>query len=231
MAGPLNVVKVPLREASIEVRFPGDARIDSFRGVFQQRVRHRFPHLLVPLVKPDEPAALRPYRFESSSQTSSVSLGLSSFGLSMQDYPGWSSFRQQALELWGLVADTIEPARITRLGARYVNHFDEELVPRLDLSAPPPYLAWLPHDPSFHHGITLLEDGPRGMLVRVERPRGTCELVVDLDSFCTDLEPGDIPEELDQLHTRLEREFLQVLEPRFRETLARCAERGAAEGQ
>ena len=83
---------VPLTEAIIEVRFPGDARIDHFRGEFQQKVRNEFPLLLAPTLESNESPALLHYRFSNEAQTRSVDLALHSLMYSSKEYPGWETF-------------------------------------------------------------------------------------------------------------------------------------------
>ncbi len=59
----IEVIPVPLAEAVIEVRFPGDADVERVRGSFQRTIREEFPDLRVPRVVPGESIATMPYVF------------------------------------------------------------------------------------------------------------------------------------------------------------------------
>lgn len=131
---------------------------------------------------------------------------------SNEDYPGWATFRQKLIELWGTYASHSKPTSITKIGLRYINrirHTEE-------LNRPRDWLQTnddLPKSLLFSEGHFLgrLETSPTPSDLRVvtvtgeqagpDWPHGTT--VMDIDRITTDLvEPTttNVAEALDILH-------------------------------
>jgi len=113
------VVSVPLTEAVIDVRFPGDASIDGARGAFQREIEEDLPNLRVPRAKEGEAFALMPYLFTDDRLLSSVGLSLNQLFYSTREYPGWESFRERFMACWSALAGLVDLDRLTRVGMRY----------------------------------------------------------------------------------------------------------------
>ncbi len=153
----LKSIRVPLHEAVIEARFAGDARIDSWRGDFQQLIRGKYPLLLVPAVNPGDFPALLHYQFSNETQTARVSLSLNSLAFSSLEYPGWEQFRQEFIGHLQLLQRNITPNHLTRLGVRFINHFDQDLTQSFRQNLPKHYLAPLKLNPEFHLSIIKVQ--------------------------------------------------------------------------
>jgi len=44
----------------------------------------------------------------------------------LPQYPGWEEMKRDVLSAWGEVREVVEPARVTRIGLRYINHIRRE---------------------------------------------------------------------------------------------------------
>jgi uncharacterized protein (TIGR04255 family) len=214
-----QIVETPLVEATVEIRFPGDARIDRFRGDFQLLNRDSYPQLFVPQVVPGQAPALQHYRFSTENQMSSVSLAVNSLSVSTREYPGWSLFKERVLNLWGLLNDEIGPKTITRIGVRFLNEFsgiDSEMVRSEDR---PVFLLALGEDPTEYSFKTVLRRDPKLRIEVMKKAAENADFLVDLDAFFLNREPGGLSEDLDGLHEVVETEFLGMLAPEYKSQL------------
>ena len=112
----------PLVEVVCELRFPGDLEIECRRHLFQQRIRERYPHLLVPQVQPGAHFGMVPYRFENTSRKQGMSLAINRFAYYVREYGGHTGFFDELFRLTDLLRDVFPTINeLTRLGWRYVN--------------------------------------------------------------------------------------------------------------
>lgn len=178
---PFDIIGVPLVEASIEVRFPGDARIEALRGDFQQAVRQECPHLLVPKYREGEAPALAPHVYRSDGGKRTIALAIHMLAYSTQDYPGWQAFLGRYLRYWSLLEAWIAPKESTRVGLRYVNRLDGETRRHLRHSDPPPFLVPLREPVARHHGTSTISAEGHELDVTVHYD-GEEELTIDFDA-------------------------------------------------
>lgn len=213
----IEVIPVPLAEAVIEVRFPGEADVERLRGSFQKTVRERFPDLLVPRVVAGESVATMPYVFSRRDRSQAVLLSVNLLGYIARSYPGWVRFRDAFLEHWQHLTDLVPVGRATRVAVRFVNRFDgqlTEVVRRTDL---PPFLAPLQLDTVRHEASTRYRT-QRGHSAHVQVlwEASNSALSLDFDVALDDLEDVDsLSGTLDRLHDDVEALFLASVEPRF----------------
>ena len=210
---------VPLLEAALEIRFPGDARIEALRGDFQSRIREDFPFLFVPKVNPGDSPALLPYRFQNGQATRIVGLALNSFSYWSYEYPGWESFLQEALDMWSFIAESISPETLTRVGLRYTNQFDSELKEHLNLESPPFYMVPLRNEVETHRSLTQFTTEDCSFVVSVLRLADKDELLLDYDVFVEEATPSKLSETLDTLHHKLEEEFKKCISSNLQNAL------------
>jgi uncharacterized protein (TIGR04255 family) len=208
---PIRVTTVPLAEATAEIRFPGDARVEAWRGELQQQVRKDFPLLFVPFAKEGEAPALQHYRFQCEDSSMTLSLAVNSLAFSTRVYPGWAAFRARILGYWSLLNGAISPRRLTRIGLRYKNLFLGDL--KRDLTGGDRrYLAVLRDRPIFHRAVTVLDCGECQLIVNVGLPEETeAPIEIDLDAFVRDVHPDALELAIEQLHETLESEFLAII--------------------
>lgn len=214
----LKSVRVPLHEAVIEARFAGDARIDSWRGDFQQLIRGKYPLLFVPAVNPGDFPALMHYQFTNETQTARVSLSLNSLAYSSFEYPGWEQFKQEFLVHLQLLQKSLNPHRLTRLGVRFINHFDQDLARHLKQGFPKHYLAPLRLNPEFHISTTRFNLDDHKMLINVRKENGL--LTLDYDAHSESILIKDASQRIEALHTGVETELFDVLRPSYVEQLS-----------
>ena len=213
MASNNDPITVPLTSASIEIRFPGDARIDSLRGLFQQAIRNEFPLLFLPRLEAGDFPSLLDYRFSNEARTRSLDVALHSFVYTSEVYPGWHSFLKEFLGYWHLLDTELTISDYTRIAIRYENRFPREWKLFLDSEHLPSYMAALKDDSSFYRSLISLPKGSHELLVSVYKPQGEEALQVDYDAFVTQPSTADqLQEILAMLHTTVEAEFLNSID-------------------
>lgn len=219
--GAYELIRVPLVEATIQVRFPGDARIDATRGDFQQAIVDEFPLLYVPEVSVGESPALMPYRFQNQDRTRTLALAINSFAYLSMQYPGWETFRTEFMNYWAELVTRAQPRELGRIGMRFINRFDGELLEHLALDAAPEYLAPLRQaECNFLRSATNYVDGDLELLVNVHRPQNEDVLVLDYDASTHNASPEELEATLEALHDRIEAEFLRALDDEYVKTLS-----------
>ena len=216
-ADAIEVIAVPLAEAVIEVRFPGDADLERLRGAFQRTLREQYPDLLVPRVVAGESIATMPYVFSKQDRSQAVLLSVNLLGYVVQSYPGWVRFRDGFFDHWRRLTELVSIERATRVALRYVNRFDGRLVEVIRRSDPPAFLAPLVLDPLRHEASTRYRTR-RGHAahVRVQWEAGNGNLLLDLDIALEGLDDvAALAVALDRLHDDVEEVFVAAVEPSF----------------
>lgn len=215
---PFDVIPVPLVEAVIEVRFPGEADVERRRGEFQGSVRSRFPDLLVPRVAVGDSVATSPYVFAAADRSQAVLLSVNLLGYVVQAYPGWEAFRGAFLEHWERLMGLVPLQRANRVALRYVNRFSGRLADAVRRTDPPSFLAPLSSATLQHEGSTRIRT-QRGHAAHVQvryESEGDSGLLVDLDVARDGLEDlATMADTLQALHADVEELFLASVEPRF----------------
>lgn len=215
---PFEVIPVPLVEAVVEVRFPGDADLERRRGEFQRAVRAEYPDLLVPRVAVGESVATSPYVFANSERSQAVMLSINLLGYLVQAYPGWEAFRGSFLEHWERLTGLVPIERATRVALRYVNRFDGPLTSAVRRADPPPFLASLAVGATRHESSTRIRTH-LGNAAHVQVRWDAADdagLVIDLDVARDGLDDlTAMVSVLDDLHADVEELFLASVEPEF----------------
>ncbi len=222
---PFDVIPVPLMEAVIEVRFPGEADIERCRGAFQSALRTQYPDLLVPRVAAGESVATSPYMFAAADRSRAVLLSVNLLGYVVQAYPGWTRFRDAFLEHWERLAGLVPIQRANRVALRYVNRFAGPLASVVRRSERPTFLVPLAPEVHRYVGSTRMTT-QRGHAAHVQvRYEGDREaevaVVLDLDVAREGLDDlTAMSESLEALHVDVEDLFLASIEPQFAKSLA-----------
>lgn len=202
-----TVVEVPVYEVTAELRFPGDARIPSWRAELQQKIRSEYPNLLVPHAKPGEAPAMQHFRFANEAGTRSVDVAIHSLAVVTREYPGWRSFRNDVLTYWGLLRAGLGVQRLTRLGLKYVNRFPD--LASLSIGNRGLYGVWT-DSPRYHRSVTVVNADAVQLIVNLEIPEGGSPVTVDLDAFRQDFRAEEVENILEELHSVVEAEFAAV---------------------
>jgi len=203
------VVSVPLTEAVIDVRFPGDASIDGVRGAFQREIGEDLPNLRVPKAKDGEALALMPYLFTDERLLSSVGLSLNQLFYSTREYPGWEGFRERFMRYWRTLAGLADLDRLTRVGMRYTNTFEEDALGELLEPERIPYLQELVNCASSFALRAVLDRGDAQLLVDAKYEGG--HLILAYDAFMIERSASTLHTDLEILHSHVEQEFLSGL--------------------
>jgi len=107
----------PLVEVVCEVRFPGELAIECRRDEFYEKIRDRYPTILVPEVGD----GLAPYRFENEGQTAEIMLAISRFSFHDKKYSGHKRFIKEFNDLVKTISQTYSLKKLARVGWRYIN--------------------------------------------------------------------------------------------------------------
>lgn len=213
----INLVKEPVAEAVVEVRFPGDARIEHWRGQYQQTVRREYPKMYVPRHVPGTTAAptLQHYRFYNETETRFVAVALNSLAFGTTQYPGWQKFRDEFLKHWEVLKRELQPSILTRIGLSYTNIFrtetDEQTAQSKDALAnvrfERQYLKTLEARPTFHQSVTSFQRAKHQMVIQLQLINDDTELQLNFDFSTTNVKPDGVLDVIEELHTALEDEF------------------------
>jgi len=111
----------PLVEVVCEIRFPVELAIECRRDEFYERIRDRFPVILIPQPKSGETNPLNTYRFENSKKNAGIMLGIDRFAFYEKDYSGHNLFIEEFIRLVKFLGETYSLKKLRRLGWRYIN--------------------------------------------------------------------------------------------------------------
>lgn len=111
----------PLTEVVCEIRFPGELAIECRRHEFHEKIRNKYPNILVPQTKDRPVDSLAPYRFESEERTSGIMLALNRFSFFEKKYSGHKQFIKEILRLIKILGETYPIKKLNRVGWRYIN--------------------------------------------------------------------------------------------------------------
>jgi|GEM_PF-4158179 len=121
---PPKYPRQQLKSVSIEVFFPGQLEILSRFGQIQREVggSSQLSQLFVPNVQAGEPIALRPYQLRDVEGTRSLALAVNQVAyIAFDDYPGFESFREEALPKIRGVLESVEVENLSRVRYLYEN--------------------------------------------------------------------------------------------------------------
>ena len=107
----------PLVEVVCEIRFPGELAIECRRDEFYEKIRDKYPTILVPQAGD----RLAPYRFENQNRNAEIMLALNRFSFHDKDYSGHKRFIKEFIELVKKLNQTYSLKKLARVGWRYIN--------------------------------------------------------------------------------------------------------------
>ena len=211
----------PLIEAVFEIRFPGEPAIECHRDLFFQHIRSEYINVWVPTLREGQAPALVPYQFKTDDGLNSVLTAINLLAFSTKKYQGFQSFKNEALRLIGLFADTYEIRTLTRTGLRYINAIrflpQEQRLPlsdylNLGLRLPDVFPGEFKNlDLAF---VSIVKGGSiTTRLGHMEAKDGSGDaILLDFDFAKEgDLDVNEIPAYLDESHTSTKAFFESVL--------------------
>jgi uncharacterized protein (TIGR04255 family) len=107
----------PLVEVVCEVRFPGELAIECRRDEFYEKIRDRYPTILLPKAGD----SLSPYRFENEGRTAEIMLAINRFSFHEKKYSGHKRFIKEFNDLVKTISQTYSLKKLARVGWRYIN--------------------------------------------------------------------------------------------------------------
>ncbi len=218
MESEIQPVQVPLLEAVIEIRFPGEARIEVCRADYQDLIRADFPVLAVPLANPAQAPALQHYRFVNTAGTEFVGLAVNSFAHSTKEYPGWDSFRDSSRKYWESIPG-FTPRSISRVGLRYINRFDGDMLNNIIVDDKNGLYGPILINPALHRSLTVLAAGENALVINIEWVPQEKRVTLDFDCFAENVEVEDLWDVVENLHEGIETHFFSLLTPEYRNQL------------
>ena len=113
----------PLVDVVCEIRFPGEMQVECDRHVFWNRIRDRYPHIMVPRVQEGQALALQHYRLQSQDRKRTISIAINSLAFSeTTPYSGHVAFMQEFSDLANLFHQCYPGiSTVKRVGWRYIN--------------------------------------------------------------------------------------------------------------
>jgi len=217
----------PLAEVDFEIRFPGETAIECRRHEIQERIRDRYPRLLVPKVQEGEALAIQPYRFEASDENSGVIVALNRFGFYSRRYESYQSFKSECLQLLKVFLNVFSLRELNRVGLRYINILPfvrrDKVIPVADLFVLGEMVGQVAKG-AFHHFSTAFTVAtPGGLIttriepVRQQDGRGEA-LLLDFDYEKTkDLNVSRIGKHMDEAHSHLNDMFRRLVTESYRQ--------------
>lgn len=123
------------------------------------------------------------------------------------------------MQYWELLSAKIAPQNLTRVGLRFVNHFDAELLGKLRQDFQSPYLMPLSLQPTEYQSATRFPYKNAMLLAQVQKTQIPERLVLDFDSYIESCKASQLDQVLDMLHENLEANFMSVITEDFAKTL------------
>ncbi len=111
----------PLIEVVCELRFQRNLEIECRRSVYYERIKEKYPNILLPHLPPGGAPALLQYRFENKENDAGILLSIDKFSHYDKKYKGHKKFISEFLNSWQALSDTYKIEEPTRLGWRYIN--------------------------------------------------------------------------------------------------------------
>lgn len=216
MTGP-KYPNQQLRSVSIETFFSG--RLDALArmGEVQKLFAEDLPQLFVPQVHDGESAALRPYQLRDVDGDRSLALAMNQATYIAYRYPGFSQFREDALQFLGMSHRTLSVGDLSRVTFMYDNALD---VPRAsDGELPLHFLfnldrmpSWLGNAGFSHLDVRWEKPGPTGSLQGHLFTEGAFDQPTLRLVLRATAEPGGAVDKLDDLVSELHRQAVTTFE-------------------
>ena len=111
----------PLVEVVCEVRFQAELDIECRRNEFYNRIRVKYPLLMIPAVQPGKAMQVQPYRFENQNRDAGIMLAIDKYSFYIRKYKGHKSFIKEFNRITAILCNIYPLQKILRIGWRYIN--------------------------------------------------------------------------------------------------------------
>jgi uncharacterized protein (TIGR04255 family) len=111
----------PLIETVFEIRFPSEIMIECHRDKFYNKVREKYPQILLPRTVPGQAMAFEPYRFESNDGYKGIMLAINKLAFYCKKYEGFDPFKKETISVFSIFKELFNIRELKRAGLRYVN--------------------------------------------------------------------------------------------------------------
>lgn len=143
MSLPKKISPCPILEANIEVRFDSGMPSEAVFGIVYNQFKNEFKNLeKLPILQiPEEIRSQDPtlkfqacYRLKSGNSIISIGPKVISFSC-VNEYIGWETFSSKVIEIFSKVKESGIIDKPLRVGLRYINFFEGNILDRINLSA------------------------------------------------------------------------------------------------
>ncbi len=111
----------PLVEVVCEIRFSAELAIECRRNEFFDKIRNKYPKILIPQPSTGQANPLAPYRFENEKHNAGIMLAINRFAFYEKDYSGHRKFISEFKRLTKILLEIYSLKDLQRLGWRYIN--------------------------------------------------------------------------------------------------------------
>lgn len=140
---PKKITPCPIVEANIEIRFESEMPSEAVFGVVYNQFKNEYkgieklPILQIPEeIRSQDPALMFQACYRLTSENLIISIGPKVISIAcVKEYVGWDDFSAKALEILLKINGSGIISKLLRVGLRYINFFDCNILDRIDLSA------------------------------------------------------------------------------------------------
>lgn len=140
---PKKISPCPIVEANIEIRFESEMPPEAVFGVVYNQFKNEYkgleklPILQIPEeIRSQDPALMFQPCYRLTNDNLIISIGPKVISIAcVKEYVGWDDFSAKALEILLKINESGIISKLLRVGLRYINFFDGNILDRIDLSA------------------------------------------------------------------------------------------------
>ena len=143
MSLPKKISPCPIVESSIEIRFDSEMPSEAVFGVVYTQLKNEYkgieklPILQIPEeIRSQDPALMFQACYRLTGGNTIISIGPKVISIAcVKEYSGWENFSAKAVDILLKVNQSGIISKLSRVGLRYINFFDGNILDRIDLSA------------------------------------------------------------------------------------------------
>lgn len=233
---PLSIEPCPIIDALVEIRFIAKVDPNAVFGLIYGALMQQYPGRIYNLPIMQLPEAVRvsdpSFRFKPLYRliTNDVTIQIGPDVLSISSslpYIGWEQFKSHVINIINLInakGNIIE--RVIRLGHRYINFFDMDMLPNITMSFKMTegydiqqlQITTSVKDSTFDNTIQFSNSS----IMNLNQPNEKRGSIIDIDTYKNYPDNyflGNIANEMEEAHKSEKTLFFSLLEDRFIETL------------
>lgn len=232
---PIRIENCPIVDALVEIRFETNVNANAVFGLIYGALMNRYPGDVTNLPIMQLPEAVRMsdpslkfkplYRINNKNVLIQIGTDVISIG-SPLPYIGWESFKKHVLEIIRLIHEGNIISRVVRLGHRYVNFFESDLLDNITMSFKMTdgyaiqnlVITTQVKDSNFDNTIQFSNNA----VVNLGTPKQKNGSIIDIDTFRDYSDKyflDNIEEEIEKAHQCEKTLFFSLLKPEFIDSL------------